>query len=119
MLEAILAFTVTRAIVRLFLESIAINGDAFAYILIAAIIIGVLMMVAMPNKKSGMVIFVGSVSAYVLAVEMVPYIGTISSWAGIIAAIVAVISVKVGTYRVLHRAHARQHSWHNFWVYLL
>ena len=102
MVEAIVTYLVVSKLIHCFFEAVMINAAAFELLLGAAVILGVLLMVAMPQKLFGAIILVGGISFYVIATMMLPYAGVIASWAGIFAAIAAIVWVKLFTYRRFH-----------------
>ena len=102
MIEAIVAYLVVKKLIISFFEAVMINTAAFELLFGAAVVLGILLMVASPSKVLGTVILVGGVSFYVIATMMLPYASVIASWAGILVAILAVVWVKLFTYRRLH-----------------
>ena len=120
MIEAIVAYLVVKKLIISFLETVMINTAAFELLFGAAVVLGILLMVASPSKVLGTVILVRGVSFYVIATMMLPYASVIASWAGILVAILAVVWVKLFTYRRLHchGAHCPQ-GWHLVLTYIL
>lgn len=120
MIEAIVAYFVVSKLIFSFFEAVMVNTAAFELLFGAAVVLGILLMVASPNKLIGTVILVGGVSFYVIATMMLPYASVIASWAGIFVAIVTVVWVKLFTYRRLHchGAHGPQ-GWHLVLAYIL
>ena len=111
MIEAIVAYLVVKKLIISFFEAVMINTAAFELLFGAAVVLGILLMVASPSKVLGTVI---------LATMMLPYASVIASWAGILVAILAVVWVKLFTYRRLHchGAHCPQ-GWHLVLTYIL
>ena len=120
MIEAIVAYLVVKKLIISFFEAVMINTAAFELLFGAAVVLGILLMVASPSKVLGTVILVGGGSFYVIATMMLPYASVIASWAGILVAILAVVWVKLFTYRRLHchGAHCPQ-GWHLVLTYIL
>ncbi len=120
MIEAIVAYFVVRKLIYSFFEAVMINAAAFELLFGAAVVLGILLMVAIPKKVFGAIILVGGISFYVIATMMLPYASVIANWAGILVAIFAVVCVKLFTYRRLHchGAHCPQ-GWHLVLTYIL
>ena len=120
MIEAIVAYLVVKKLIISFFEAVMLNTAAFELLFGAAVVLGILLMIASPSKVLGTVILVGGVSFYVIATMMLPYASVIASWAGILVAILAVVWVKLFTYRRLHchGAHCPQ-GWHLGLTYIL
>lgn len=116
MIEAIVAYLVVKKLIISFFEAVMLNTAAFELLFGAAVVLGILLMIASPSKVLGTVILVGGVSFYVIATMMLPYASVIASWAGILA----VVWLKLFTYRRLHchGAHCPQ-SWHLVLTYIL
>lgn len=120
MIEAIVAYFVVSKLIFSFFEAVMINTAAFELLFGAAVVLGILLMVASPSKLIGTVILVGGVSFYVIATMMLPYASIIASWAGIFAAIVAIAWVKLFTYRRFHCHGAGcPRGWHLVLAYIL
>ncbi len=120
MIEAIVAYLVISKIINCFFMAVMVNAEAFELLFGAAVVLGILLMVASPNKLIGTVILVGGVSFYVIATMMLPYASVIASWAGIFVAIVTVVWVKLFTYRWFHGHGARcPRGWHLVVAYIL
>ena len=98
MIEAIVAYLVVKKLIISFFEAVMLNTAAFELLFGAAVVLGILLMIASPSKVLGTVILVGGVSFYVIATMMLPYASVIASWAGILVAILAVVWVKLFTY---------------------
>ena len=120
MIEAIVAYLVVKKLIISFFEAVMLNTAAFELLFGAAVVLGILLMIASPSKVLGTVILVGGVSFYVIDTMMLPYASVIASWAGILVAILAVVWVKLFTYRRLHchGAHCPQ-GWHLVLTYIL
>lgn len=120
MIEAIVAYLVVKKLIISFFEAVMLNTAAFELLFGAAVVLGILLMIASPSKVLGTVILVGGVSFYVIATMMLPYASVIASWTGILVAILAVVWVKLFTYRRLHchGAHCPQ-GWHLVLTYIL
>ena len=120
MIEAIVTYLVVSKIINCFFIAVMVNAGAFELLFGAAVVLGILLMVASPNKLIGTVILVGGISFYVISTMMLPYASVIASWAGIFVAIVTVVWVKLFTYRRLHchGAHSPQ-GWHLVLAYIL
>lgn len=120
MIEAIVAYLVVKKLIISFFEAVMLNTAAFELLFGAAVVLGILLMIASPSKVLGTVILVGGVSFYVIATMMLPYASVIASWAGILVAILAVVWVMLFTYRRLHchGAHCPQ-GWHLVLTYIL
>ena len=116
MIEAIVAYFVVRNLISSFFKAVMINTAAFELLFGAAVVLGVLLMVAIPKKVFGAIILVGGISFYVIATMMLPYASVIARW----VAILAVVWVKLFTYRRLHchGAHCPQ-GWHLVLTYIL
>ena len=120
MIEAIVAYLVVKKLIISFFEAVMLNTAAFELLFGAAVVLGILLMIASPSKVLGTVILVGGVSFYVIATMMLPYASVIASWAGILVAILAVVWVKLFTYRWFHGHGARcPRSWHLVLTYIL
>lgn len=120
MIEAIVTYLVVSKLIFSFFEAVMINTAAFELLFGAAVVLGILLMVASPNKLIGTVILVGGVSFYIIATMMLPYASVIASWAGIFVAIVTVVWVKLFTYRWFHGHGARcPRGWHLVVAYIL
>ena len=120
MIEAIVTYLVINKLIFSFFEAVMINTAAFELLFGAAVVLGILLMVASPNKLIGTVILVGGVSFYVIATMMLPYASVIASWVGIFVAIVTVVWVKLFTYRWFHGHGARcPRGWHLVVAYIL
>ena len=81
MIEAIVTYLVVSKIINCFFIAVMVNAGAFELLFGAAVVLGILLMVASPNKFIGTVILVGGVSFYVIATMMLPYASVIASWA--------------------------------------
>lgn len=120
MIEAIVAYLVVKKLIISFFEAVMINTAAFELLFGAAVVLGVLLMVAIPKKVFGAIILVGGISFYVIATMMLPYASVIARWAGIFTAIAAIAWVKLFTYRWLHGHGAgRPRGWHLVLAYIL
>lgn len=120
MIEAIVTYLVVNKLICSFFEAVMINTAAFELLFGAAVVLGILLMVASPNKLIGTVILVGGVSFYVIATMMLPYASVIASWTGIFVAIVTVVWVKLFTHRWFHCHGARcPRGWHIVVAYIL
>lgn len=120
MIEAIVAYLVVKKLIISFFEAVMLNTAAFELLFGAAVVLGILLMIASPSKVLGTVILVGGVSFYVIATMMLPYASVIASWAGILVAILAVVWVKLFTYRWFHGHGARcPRGWHLVIAYIL
>ena len=120
MIEAIVAYMVVSKLINCFFEAVMVNAGAFELLFTGAVILGILLMVAIPRKLFGAIILVGGISFYVISTMMLPYASVIASWAGILVAILAVVWVKLFTYRRFHchGAHCPQ-GWHLVLAYIL
>ncbi len=120
MIEAIVAYVVVTELVNCFFEAVMVNAGAFEILFSGAVILGILLMVAIPRKLFGAIILVGGISFYVISNMMLPYASVIASWAGISVAILAVVCVKLCTYRWFHGHGARcPRGWHLVVAYIL
>ena len=70
MIEAIVTYLVVSKIINCFFIAVMVNAGAFELLFGAAVVLGILLMVASPNKLIGTVILVGGVSFYVIATIM-------------------------------------------------
>lgn len=120
MIEAIVAYMVVSKLINCFFEAVMVNAGAFELLFTGAVILGILLMVAIPRKLFGAIILVGGISFYVIATMMLPYASVIARWAGIFTAIAAIAWVKLFTYRWLHGHGAgRPRGWHLVLAYIL
>lgn len=120
MIEAIVAYLVISKIINCFFMAVMVNAEAFELLFTGAVILGILLMVAIPRKLFGAIILVGGISFYVIATMMLPYASVIASWTGIFVAIVTVVWVKLFTHRWFHCHGAGcPRGWHLVIAYIL
>lgn len=93
MIEAILGYILgSRILTGLFLQ-LEVNKEVAEILFLTLVVVSVLLMIFQKLRRIGIVLLVGSVAAYVILYELVPYVEVISLWGGVLIALAMVIMV--------------------------
>lgn len=118
MIEAIVGYIAMSRILKLLFLQLEVNKEVVEILFVGLVVVSILLMIFQKQRGIGTALLVGSVAAYVIVYELVPYASTVALWGGVIAALALVIMVKVMTYHALHRNTITLKGWQRLLIYL-